>query len=285
MPMRQTLMLVAAGLIGGLCSNLLHAPAGAQEAPAVLRAQRFELVDEGGTVRASLSAAGGVTELRLIGHDDDTNATLRIRRDGSTALTFHDAKQQARMVLGIGGASVGGLAFADAAGNSRLALGTDKAGAPALTMNYASGKLAGIFTVQSERDAAIILNGPKGDTNLALGNSDGRPNILMLDDKGVERMKLVLKEDNAPAWTLRDARGQARLVAGANADGWAGLGITDPKGTVRTLMFSDARGESGLSVSDAAGKSRGALAVTPEHKVRIELLDDAGKTLFVQPRN
>lgn len=287
MPTRQLFTLVAAGLIGGLCANLFQSRAQAQQEPAlpqVLRAQRFELVDETGTVRASLGCAGGVTELRMIGHDDNTNTTIRIRKDGSAALSFHDAKQQSRIVLGIGAGGVGGLAFADGDGKSRMALGTDKAGAPAVSLNYASGKLAGLFTVQAERDAALILNGPKGDTNLALGNSDGRPNILMLDDKGIERMKLVLKEDNAPAFTLRDAKGQPRLVAGANADGWTGLGITDNKGTVRTLMFADPKGECGLTVSDATGKSRAALAVNAENKARVEILDETGKAVFSQPK-
>lgn len=287
MPTQQLFMLVAAGLVGGLCASLLQSPARAQEEPAIagtLRAQRFELVDDTGTVRASLGSAGGVTELRMIGHDDNTNATIRIRKDGSAALSFHDAKQQSRIVLGIGAGGVGGLAFADGDGKSRMALGTDKAGAPAVSLNYASGKLAGLFTVQGERDAALILNGPKGDTNLALGNSDGRPNILMLDDKGIERMKLVLKEDNAPALMLRDAKGQPRLVAGANADGWAGLGVTDTKGTVRALMFADAKGESGLTVSDAAGKSRAAMAVNAESKARVEILDETGKAVFAQPK-
>ncbi|MBX3475115.1 MAG: hypothetical protein KF754_12085 [Planctomycetes bacterium] len=288
MPTRQMLMLVAASLLGGLTVNLMQAPARAQQEPEiakVTRSQRFELVDEDGLVRASLSAAGGVTELRMIGHDQNTTATIRIRKDGAAALSFADARQQSRIVLGTGAGGIGGLGFSDDQGRSRLALGTDKAGAPALTMNYASGKLAGLFTVQAERDAAIILNGPKGDTNLALGNSDGRPNILMLDDKGIERMKLVLKEDNSPALMLRDQKGQGRLVAGANADGWAGLGITDTRGTVRTLMFSDAKGEAGITVSDGAGKSRAAMAVNAENKARVEILDETGKAVFSQPKN
>jgi hypothetical protein len=72
----------------------------AQSAPAVLRAQRFELVDAGGQVRASLEVAGDSEALLRL---RDSNGAVRVKlgggAEGSGLVLFDDSTEPGVQII------------------------------------------------------------------------------------------------------------------------------------------------------------------------------------------
>src|ERR1051326_8866366 len=95
MNIRIPLALIAAGLIGALITvgadRLLTPPAGAQELPAVLQAQRFELIDEHGTVRGVFGMASAGPWLTLVDPSGQVRLVLQQTVEGTYAIGINDA--------------------------------------------------------------------------------------------------------------------------------------------------------------------------------------------------
>jgi hypothetical protein len=114
---------VVSGLVGGAASNLLvqGAPAVAQVGGAVqevVRAKRFEVVDDQGRSRALLS----------------------VLPDGSPGLTLYDGAGKQRAGLGLLPDGTPRLALHDAAGKQRAGLTVLPDGSPGLALFDAAGK-------------------------------------------------------------------------------------------------------------------------------------------------
>lgn len=283
----QLILVVLAAFLGGTVMDLFEASDVEAQAdiPTIVKANKFQLVDSAGAVRAELGTDRGATELKLIGADSTTTALLRIEKDGTTSLRMLDSEATDRVVLGSKADGWGGLAFADIKGVQRTAIGNDKEGSPLLSQNYASGKLANLLTVQGDSEAVLISNGPKGDSLAAFGNSAGRPSLSMQGKGSKDRIKISLKRDGSPTLIMADAKGITRLIAGSDSDGWAGFGVLDKSGQVRSMLFCDKAGETGLTVADSEGHSRIATAVNAKNKASIEVYDGKGKAVFKGPKN
>ena len=82
---------------GGLLANL-YLPVPTLTAPpeAVVRAKRFQVIDDQGRVTAELSPAG----LDLLGQDGRVRATLRLMYNDKGVLAFSDAKWEGRALFG-----------------------------------------------------------------------------------------------------------------------------------------------------------------------------------------
>ena len=162
----QLILVMLSAFAGGAVMQLLdHPEVQAQEkAPAFVKAQKLQLLDDDGSVRAELGTSRGATELKLVGEDAASTTVIRVEKGGTTSLRMIDNKGADRIVLGSRADGWGGLAFADAKGQQRTAMGTDKSGAPLLSQNYANGKLANLLTVQGDSEAVLIANSAKGDS-------------------------------------------------------------------------------------------------------------------------
>jgi hypothetical protein len=90
-----------AGYVGGKLSNSNTTPPGSAAAPAVLRAKRFEVVDDGGRVVAVLTNR----ELTLLDSGGKARATLRLEYKDNGSLAFSDGRWNARAVFGFLGGS------------------------------------------------------------------------------------------------------------------------------------------------------------------------------------
>jgi len=183
----------------------------------VVRAKRFELVDDEGNVRAILGPGP----------------------EGSVGVSFLDKETAAeRTSVGI---NAGGLAYIDARdstgrGGVRLAVeegGTavirlrDQQGRDRCNLEYRPAEAAsgpntlGIrFADENGRGQAQLGVAPNGDANLILydqsGNEkvslvvaagDGKPAITLSDDRGVPRVGVALREDGTPLLAFLDGRG------------------------------------------------------------------------------
>lgn len=107
---KQTGVIIAAafvaGFVGGIVSSgfLRDAPVFAQKGPQpekVLQAERFEVVDQAGKVRAVLAVAdSGALGLTLADQAGKTRAILGTLSDGTPHLGFLDRTGKARALLG-----------------------------------------------------------------------------------------------------------------------------------------------------------------------------------------
>src|SRR3972149_6409016 len=93
----------AAGFVGGLVSSWLFvgSPALAEKTPAkVIRAERFELVDGGGAVRAALAATSDGPSLGLFDENEKARAVLGVTGAGP-ALVLADQNGKASAMVSV----------------------------------------------------------------------------------------------------------------------------------------------------------------------------------------
>lgn len=95
---------LVAGFLGGAASNLLlrGTPATAQGTTGAMRATRFEVVDDGGKIRAVLGASGSAfcPALTLYDAAGQRRAGLSMGPDGSPGLSMYDASSVLRARVG-----------------------------------------------------------------------------------------------------------------------------------------------------------------------------------------
>ncbi len=132
---------VALSLAAALGHVLPAAEAAAPAVPGVVRAQRFELVDAAGKLRAGLEVRGaGSAGLVLYDARGTGRAWLLVADDGTPSLDLRDAAGKLRAGLEVyGDDGSAGLTLTDAVGTGRawLAVGAD--GAPVLKLLGATG--------------------------------------------------------------------------------------------------------------------------------------------------
>ena len=90
-----------------------------------------------------------------------------------------------------------------------------------------------MLTAQKDQTSALYLSAARGESDAALTNISGVPELSLHDANGIGRLVVKLREGAEPSLWMGDKDAKARVVAGVNNDGWGGLGIIDPKGNVR----------------------------------------------------
>lgn len=257
----QIILTVIAATAGGALTQWLTAPtdARAQESREAVRTESFELTDGEGKVRLRMNVVDDAATLQMFDGDDQAVLALKVQEDGRASVDLSDTE-----------------------GKPRAGLRTGADGAPVLSMNYGSGRIATLMTVQGDKDAVFIANDPEGETLAAFGNSSGRPRLLFADAKGRERAKLELKENHSPALTMKDAEGRSRLFAGVEGGGWSGFGAMDKSETVRAMLFSES--VHGVTVAGEDGSARGMLTVNDEGDASLTTRDRNGNQTARVPR-
>ena len=128
--------------------------AGKTPAPEVIRAQRFELVDAEGRLRAVLTDAG----LVLYDEKGKSRATLSLDTDGRPTLSLSDERGKLRAMLALDGSPT--LMLWDEQGEVRA------------TLSLFSG------------GPGLSLCDEKGKTRALLALLNGRPSLVLADEKG-----------------------------------------------------------------------------------------------------
>jgi hypothetical protein len=234
------------GAACGLVFGVVVLVGGCLQQPAthdVARARRFEVVDAGGKLRATLGVfpqqdayLGEAAGLLLNDATGKVQAGLSVFSRGSSAsLSFLDAAGKPRVNLRVAeGASI--LHLSDAAGKPRLNLDV----------------LAGV------------------------------PSLRLLDATGEIRAELETEGDGNSGFALFDAAGKLRANLGLSPDGRGGLSLFDAESKPRASLSLDEKGHPGLLLKDAAGKARAMLYV-PHEAPFLGFLDAAGKPFWKAP--
>lgn len=153
----------------------------------VVRAQRFEVVDSAGRLRARLGTKeDGSPSLILLDANGKGRALFAVSSDGSSLLTLNDATMAPMLSLSTR-ADMPSVSLA-VAGQTKAMLAVKATGAPSMTLHGSNGS-----TVMGE-----TADGPSVSLNDATGNA-----IAML----------LVKHDGSPSLTLLSGAGALKTIA------------------------------------------------------------------------
>lgn len=165
------LSLVASGLIAAIMAvgadRFLTSDARAQEPPAVIQAQRFELVDTTGTVRAviRMTPEGTGPEVALLDEAGKRRATMTQNSEGEY-----------------------GFGIFDDSGTLRFGVGTTKRGFAGLNVRDGSGVIrANLYADDDGEDSGFRAWDAAGQVRAKLGYLGGEPaafGVRVLDSQG-----------------------------------------------------------------------------------------------------
>ncbi|NIM07408.1 MAG: hypothetical protein GTO55_11820 [Armatimonadetes bacterium] len=208
-----------------------------QQVPEVVRAHRFEVVDDAGRVRAALGVRHDGIGLFLFDKEEKQRILMTVTEDGGQWLLLSDEEGHPRAALH-GGGSID---------ETYLRL-SDKEGKATATMDVLLGS------------PSVNLRDKEGRTRATLGLShDAHPSLELCDEKGKSRAGLMVSNDGRPGLVLYDVKGE-EIAAGliATREGDALLIIRDRKGKNRASLGMGQHGAN-LMLEDADGKIRALL--------------------------
>jgi hypothetical protein len=194
---------------------LAFPPAGRAEPVAqplpVVQAQRFDLLDANGTLRARLGVDADNDSAGLTVFDSNGQARASIALGGDTAVIQTLSPQGGRATLSALPTGVVGVGMVDPSGASRAGIGLASDGNPVVEVGR---------NLQSQPSARVQLTDlPDGTVGLGLVDQSGRP-----------RAGLALAADGTPGLLLLDASSRPRVVAGLGADGTPTLRLQNEAG-------------------------------------------------------
>ena len=167
----MVLAMVAAGFVGGMLSQWLFSGQRAayaqpmypttQPVAKVFRAERFEVVDRNGTIRAVMGMRLGWPGLALFDKDGMLRAVLAVDNDVA-GLRLTNEKGRDRACL-IARENAAGLALHDKDGKERAALAVNADGSPGLTLLDKDGKVSAVTGMTSDGALGLGLDDKDGN--------------------------------------------------------------------------------------------------------------------------
>lgn len=163
---RTRVMLVAAVMTA---AGMFLLGAGGEGVQQVVRAERFELVDANGTVRAALgSDSAGRPGLWQYDQNGTTRALLCLGDSGQPGLRLYDQNGTTRASLRLGDSGQPGLGLLDQNESIRVALVLNEFGQPMLELWDLNGKVrawlgAAGSTTPDYPESSLLLFGPDGE--------------------------------------------------------------------------------------------------------------------------
>ncbi len=182
-------------------------------APAVMRAEHFQLVDPAGKVRGRLGVDPlGVARLVLLG-GDPTGPRVRLAAypQGNATLELGDDQGQSAVEIQATPQGSRNISFYSA-GKLCLELAVQPNGAPAVGL-YDQGNRLITLGVTPQGDAQLLFYGASHKTALeAISKKNGDRSLNIMGKDGTPRLVLGLKNDRKAALGLFDRRGKTRVA-------------------------------------------------------------------------
>jgi len=205
----------------------------------VVRARRFELVDDAGETRAVLDTGHDREEhvgLTLFDTEGKARASLGVMPDGFASLSLGDEdgreviKITASAVVGESVSSDSVVALKDKSGQTRVQLGVSQEGEAAIHLTNSQGaSLVQVF-VDSDGTAKFSLQEQTGSGGVSMqGGPEGR-GLAIGDDTDTARVGL-LHVGGKPTLVLSDAEGRPRAILQLSAEGVPTLALLDEEGS------------------------------------------------------
>ncbi len=204
---------VISGFLAGFLGGRLAAPPVQEKtAAAVIRAQRFQLVDANGLTHGRFEVdPGGITRLMLGSQDGASLVSLAADPQGGASLQMGDEKRQSAVVLKTEPQGLQTIALFYE-GQARLALEMQKNGDPAINL-YDKGKRIVNLGLTSQGEPHLTFFGENQKMALELFSKKNGDCSLTLDGKdGIPRIVLGLKNNQKAALGLFDRHGKTRVA-------------------------------------------------------------------------
>ncbi len=153
----------------------------------VIRAGRFEVVDDGGKVRAILGAQNETAGLMLLDGNGQNVAELAVSDEfGGTTLSLYDLRGSLRVSLDLDHEGSPTLGLYDLAGESRVSLGIAEGNTP-----------------------VFDFTGPYGEARMSFEvDEDGLPSFVLMDGNGNDRASIRVDRKGNPFIEFFDADGR-----------------------------------------------------------------------------
>jgi hypothetical protein len=200
---------LAAAFVGGSVSGHLFAARAvdAANAPRMITAQRFMLVDSHGKTRGEFNVTSkGVAQIAVFDGTGTLRAGLGVGVDGAPALGIygHDGKPRAEVGLTN---SVARIVLFDANATAQASLGVAPDGQSGLGLMDKTGNPRASIIVQPDGSPTLRLaDAQHGRIGMDL-TPDGRPGLALLGADGKTRASLTVNGDGVGSLTLFDATG------------------------------------------------------------------------------
>ena len=213
---RNTLLIVgilAASFAGGAVSHWLLSPSPAiaqaadeEQAPQTVTAERFQLVDSEGTVRALLHVDDSGSGLVLHDTTGKARTAIGVNASGAPGVYIFDADGRPRAAMADGG-GVFGVFISNAEGRLRTALADSGTGAGVIVYD-ANVETRGALLYLDEFDSATVtLKSAAGVSQAVLHGAENSPELGLYDAEGNMRVRLRQSAAAGPDVTLLDADG------------------------------------------------------------------------------
>jgi hypothetical protein len=184
-----------------------------QQVIPVLQAQRFEVVDAAGAVRARLGVESDNSAGLAVFDGTGQARALVSLSSADTAAVQVRSPQDGRATLSALPAGTIGLGLVDPAGASRAGIGLSPDGSPVIEVGN---------RLQDQPSARVQLS------QLA----DGTIGLGIVDGSGRPRVGLATAPDGTPALLLLDAAARPRAIVVLQPDGTPGMRIANEAGQV-----------------------------------------------------
>ena len=161
----------------------------------VVRAKRFELVDDDGAVRGEMEIdASGSPILSLLNSNGVTQWVATVSNDGTPSLEFSDREGRTRLSVYVlsgyqGGDDTPTLRMYDQNGNSKMSVSVDR-------------DASGLRMYDQNMNIRLFLS----------ASDDGPPMLAMSDQNGKVRLAARLYSDGGPVIELIDESGRSRYI-------------------------------------------------------------------------
>jgi hypothetical protein len=202
---------LAAAFIGGAVSGHVFAARSvdAANAPRMITAQKFMLVDSHGKTRGEFNVThSGVAQIAVFDGTGTLRAGLGVGADGAPALGIygHDGKPRAEVGLN---ESVARVVLFDANAQPQATIGVAPDGQSGLGLMDSKGNPRASIIVQPDGTPTLRLaDQTRGRVGIDI-TPDGRPGLALLGSDGKTRASLTVNTDGVGALTLFDANGNA----------------------------------------------------------------------------
>ncbi len=177
-----------------------------ENVPDVLRAHRFELVDENDNVRGVLQVTEDGSRFRLLDENCKVRAGLSVDKDGPR-LDLLNESEKIRATLDVD--TLGpALALRDENGKMRVILDVDKVGS-CLDLRDEDGRPQALLSVDRKLGSHLLLAAGNAKMKALLSvKNDFGPGLALYDDSGTPRVGLVAARSGGASLTLADENGR-----------------------------------------------------------------------------
>ena len=200
---------LAAAFVGGAVSGHIFAPrtVDAANAPRMLTAQRFMLVDSHGKTRGEFNVTSkGVAQVAVFDGTGTLRAGLGVGTDGAPALGIYGHDGKPRIEVGLT-RSVARVVLFDANAKPQATFGVAPDGQSGMGLMDKAGNPRASIIVEADGTPTLRLGDEnRGRIGMDL-TPDGRPGLALIGTDGKTRASVTLNTDGAGALTLFDAAG------------------------------------------------------------------------------